>query len=824
MKDDQELYEKQSTFDFRGFLYSLLKHWPLFVLSFVIAFCIAYYINVRKQPIYLIENLVSIRDDQNPFFTTNTSLTFNWGGTTDKVNTSIITLKSRSHNEKVVDRLGYYMTYLREGNFQKVDAYKQTPFFVEVDTSGWQILNHSIKIVFRDSVNFNMSIRFADKENIQFQNYGTKEKITRFVDIQEFSKDFSIGQRIKEPYFSGIFMPNPEVISEPGTPYYISFKDFNQIVAGYIGVRVNPENKNASVLRMGLTGHNKAKMVDYLNTSVRVLSDDMLERKNLFATKTIKFIDSSLAQKSAELSTVEDELNTFKNKHSILDLEREGAEISSKLSELDVRREMINRELEYYDILEQYLITRSDYRDVPAPSVAGISESSIVTGVGKIVTLAEERSKLQYSFKEDAPIFHDIDRQINAVKSVLLENIRSSNSLKNRELNTIGRDIGRYEAEIRKLPQEQQDLLKIERRYNLSESTYNLFLAKRSEAGLVKAANVSDVMVIDPAKDTGGGKIGPNTQLNYVMAGLYAFFIPIFIVFARVFFDTKIRDIKQLEKITPIPVLGMVGKSRAVSNLAVLESPKSAISEAFRNLRSSLQFLYKEQGVVGAKTVLITSSISGEGKSFCAINLVSVFALSDKKAVIVDLDLRRPKVSQYFDIENDIGVSDFLINEVDLDGIIKETAYENLNIISSGRTPPNPSELLIGERFKLMLELLKERYDYIVLDSPPIGIVTDSLDISKNVDATLYIARYNYTKKNMFAYINEKYKRGEVKNISVVMNGHIGTGGYGYGYNYNYGYGSYRYGYGYGYKNQGYHESGKNPSFFERIKKRWGKE
>lgn len=824
MKEDQDLYEKQSTFDFRGFLFSLLKHWPLFVLSFVIAFGIAYYINVRKQPIYLIENLVSIRDDQNPFFTTNTSLTFNWGGTTDKVNTSIITLKSRSHNEKVVDRLAYYMTYLREGNYQKVDAYKQTPFFVEIDTARWQILNQPIKIVFKDSVNFNLSINFSEQGEFPFQNFGTKEKGTRFVDAKNFSKDFSIGQRISEPFFSGIFMPNPEVISKPGTPYYIVFRDFNQTVAGYLGVRVNPENRNASVLRMGLTGHNKAKMVDYLNTSVRVLSEDMLNRKNLFATKTIKFIDSSLAEKSAELTNVEDELNQFKNKHSILDLEREGAEISSKLNELDVRREMANRELEYYEILEQYLITRSDYRDVPAPSVAGISESSIISGVGKIISLAEERSKLQYSFKEDAPIFNDIDRQINAVKSVLLENIRSSSSLKNRELNAIRQDIARYEGEIRKLPQEQQDLLKIERRYNLSESTYNLFLSKRSEAGLVKAANVSDVMTIDLAKDTGGGKIGPNTQLNYVMAGLYALFIPIFIVFARVFFDTKIRDIKQLEKITPIPVLGMIGKSRSVSNLAVLESPKSAISEAFRNLRSSLQFLYKEQGVMGSKTVLITSSISGEGKSFCAINLVSVFALSDKKAIIVDLDLRKPKISKYFNIDNTIGVSDFLINETDIDGIIKETDYQNLNIITSGRTPPNPSELLIGERFKLMLELLKERYDYIVLDSPPIGIVTDSLDISKNVDATLYIARYNYTKKAMFAYINEKYRRGEVKNISVVMNGHIGQGGYGYGYNYNYGYGSYRYGYGYGYSNQGYHDNSVNPSFWQRIKSKLKKE
>lgn len=800
MSDEYEISEKQSLFDFRGYLYSLLNHWPLFLISFTLAFSIAYYINVRKLPIYLITNLVSISDDQNPFFTSNTSLTFNWGGTTDKVNTSIITLKSRSHNEKVVEKLQYYMTYLREGKYQRVDAYKQTPFVVVADTNAWQILNHPIKIVFRDSVNFTLSISFDEDSEVLLQNYTTKETSRLFFEEGEYSNDFYIGQHISLPFFSGVFMPEPKVISSSGTPYYLIFDDYNTVVREYLDVRVDTESKGSSVLRMELAGHNKAKLVDYLNTSVQVLSQGMLERKNLFATKTIKFIDSSLAEKSMELSTVEDELNKFKNKHAIIDLEREGAEISSKLNELDVRREMVNREVDYYNILQDYLTTRSDYRDVPAPSVAGISESSIVSGVGKIVAMAEERSKLRHSFKDDAPIFQDIDRQINAVKNVLLENIRSSNSLKNKELNKIKQDIARYEGEIRKLPKEQQDLLNIERRYNLSQNTYNLFLEKRSEAGLVKAANVSDVIVIDPAKDTGGGKIGPNTQLNYVMAGLYGFFIPVFIVFVRVFFDTKIRDINQLEKITPIPVLGMVGKSTGTSNLAVLNSPKSAISEAFRNLRSSLQFLYKQQGVVGAKTVLITSSISGEGKSFCAINLASVFALSDRRTVIVDLDLRKPKISTYFDIDNTIGVVDYLIHDKDLDEITQKTEFENLHIITSGRTPPNPSELLIGDRFNELLNTLKERYDYIVLDSPPIGLVTDSLDLSKLVDATLYVARYNYTKKSMFAYINEKYRRGEVRNISVVMNGHIGKGSYGYGYNYNYGYGGYgSYGYGYNY-------------------------
>ncbi|HBC04548.1 MAG TPA: sugar transporter, partial [Aequorivita sp.] len=220
MSEEFEINETHTTFDFKGFLFRLVHHWPLFLVSLIIAFSIAYYINVRKLPIYQMENMVSIKDDQNPFFTSNTSLTFNWGGTTDKVNTAVITLQSRSHNEKVVERLQYYMDYLRDGKYQQVNAYKQTPFFVEVDTAKAQMLNKQIKIVFKDSVNFNLSVAFEEAGNINLQNYSTKERSSRFVDAGEFSQNFKIGEPIRLPFFNGVLMPNPEMISKPGTPYY----------------------------------------------------------------------------------------------------------------------------------------------------------------------------------------------------------------------------------------------------------------------------------------------------------------------------------------------------------------------------------------------------------------------------------------------------------------------------------------------------------------------------------------------------------------------------------------------------------------------------
>lgn len=809
MSEEFEINEPHTIFDFKGFLFKLWRHWPLFLISLLIALGIAYYINVRKLPIYQMGNLISIKDDQNPFFTSNTSLTFNWGGTTDKVNTAVIALKSRSHNEKVVEQLQYFLDYKKDGEYQQEDAYKQTPFFVEVDTTKPQLLGKQLTVVFKDSVTFTLSTVF-EGGNVSLQNYGTKEITSIHVEANDFEKEYKIGQRIALPFFNATFLPNPEVVSLPGVPYYLDFLNFDGVVKRYLGINVVPDSQGSSVLKMSLTGNNKAKLVDYLNASVAVLSKDMLDRKNLFATKTIRFIDSSLTQKSAELINVEDELNRFKNKNAIFDLETEGSEINERLNTLDLQKEAVTRELNYYDTLEDYLNSRSDYRNVPAPSVAGITESSVISGVGRIVALAEERNKLQYSFKEGAPVFADIDRQIDAVKVVLLENIRSSKSLKNQELGFINRDIGGLEGDIRKLPKEQQELLKIERRYNLSDASYNLFLAKRSEAGLVKAANVSDVLIIDPAKDTGGGQVGPNTKLNYIMATLFGLLFPFLFVFVKVFFDTKINSVKDLEQVTKIPILGVIGKSHMDTNLAVITKPKSAIAESFRALRSSLQYIYKKQGIEGAKTVLITSSVSGEGKTFCSINLASVIALSDKKTILIGLDFRKPKIFGDFNLNNNRGVVNYLINDATLENIIQPTLIPNLDVITSGPIPPNPSELLLGERMDVLLEALKKDYDYIILDSAPLGLVSDSLELMKYADAMIYLVRYNYTHKNMFTFVNEKYKTGEVRHISVVLNDYEEKSGRGYGYGYGYGYGAY---------GNGYHDNAKPPSLLSRVKR-----
>ena len=379
-------------------------------------------------------------------------------------------------------------------------------------------------------------------------------------------------------------------------------------------------------------------------------------------------------------------------------------------------------------------------------------------------------------------------------------------------MNVANQKIAKIESEISQLPENKQEWLNLSRKYNISDNIYNTFLQKRSEASIVKEANVSDIQFIDPAKDVGGGLLGPKTGVNYVIAFFMGILIPLLLVFFIFFISNSVQNIDDITSLTQLPIIGIVGHKEKASNLSVFERPKSPLSEAFRAIRTSLQFLYKKQNFVGSKTLMLTSSISGEGKTFCSINIATVFALSDKKTIIVGLDLRKPKIFNDFNIKNDSGVVHYLIGQKTLDEVIQTTHIPNLHVLTSGPIPPNPSELILGESMKEMIDELKVKYDYVILDTPPVGLVSDALELSQFCDVTLYVIRQNYTKKDMLTLLNNRTKRGELSNVSILFNGYESKAKYGVGYGNGYGYG-----YGYG---AGYHEDEEPKQFFAKWKYR----
>jgi capsular exopolysaccharide synthesis family protein len=669
-----------------------------------------------------------------------------------------------------------------------------------------------VTIKFLSKTEYEITIN-ANSNSLAVINYLENSKNAVSVVDSKIVKRFKVGQQVNLPFLNWVLNIKGNPGDYVGSEYMVSFSSFDEVVSKYKNIKITIDEKAPSIMKLSLDGANKARIVDYLNETVKTLIKKQLDNKNLFAENTIKYIDTTLQIMEGDLKKANIDLKEFSKNKNISQIENGGEIFQNQIQDLDKTNNEVTRKLNYYTTLNNYLKKSTDFSKLPAPSVAGIEDPNIVFNVTKLVELSVRRSEMVYSVKSEV-MFNNIDNEIASVKRVLLENINSAKAAIQLDASQVKSKISQVEGQIMTLPEEKQEYIKIMRKYDLSNGIYETYLAKRSEAQIVKAANLSDIQFIDPAKDIGEGLIGPRTSVNYVLAIFVGLFGPLVIIFLLFFINNSIQNTEDVSRLTNLPLLGVIGVKNTESNLAVFEKPKSALSESFRAIRSSLQFLYKKQSVTGTKTLMLTSSVSGEGKTFCCINIATVFALSEKKTVIVGLDLRKPKIFDDFNLDNKVGIVDYLIGSKTLAEVTQSSVIPYLDVITSGPIPPNPSELIMGESMKEFMAELKKKYDYIILDTPPVGLVTDAVELSMFADVTLYIMRQNFTKKEMVTLLNNRVKREELVNVSIVLNGFENKAKYGYGHAYGYGYGAYA---------NGYHEEEESQNslkkLFQKIKK-----
>ncbi|OYX83384.1 MAG: sugar transporter, partial [Flavobacteriales bacterium 32-34-25] len=537
---DFSIFENQVSFDFKGLLLKIVSYWKWFLVSLIIAFTIAYQVNIRKEKIYEMATLISIKEESNPLFTSNTSLTFNWGGVSDQMQTIATTLQSRSHNELVVDKLQFYIDYLQQEEYNMVDAYGAVPFYLAIDKNKGQLSGGLISITFLSESEYQIKIPFQSN-SVSLITYLDNSYSNTAVEIGDFVKKYKVGEQVSLPFLHWKLQIKDNPGFYKGKEYFVRFNDFNGSVSRYRGVSVIPDDKGASILTLRMQGTNKARMVEYLNSTVKMLIKRQLDSKNQFATNTISFIDSTLVAMESQLKTTGEELKSFKKGKDVFNLEDGGARFSDKILQYDVEKDAIARKISYYNSLKAYLKNSVDYSKLPAPSVAGIDDPNIVANISKLISLSTQRSEMAYAVKSDK-IFRDFDNQMEAIKSVLIENIATAKSALQFDLGLVNSKINQAEGNIKKLPEDQQELVKIKRKYDLSDNIYSTFLQKRSEADIVKAANLSDIHFIDPAKDVGGGLIGPKTSVNYVLASFLGITIPLLFVFLLFFINNSIQN------------------------------------------------------------------------------------------------------------------------------------------------------------------------------------------------------------------------------------------------------------------------------------------
>lgn len=777
MQEEEFDLKENSYLNLKITLTKIFSIWPYIVLS-VFIFSFGGFIWTKfTTPVFKVSSLFFVKEKESALELFDSPSILN--SENIGLQNEVIMIKSKPIAKSTLQRLDFDVEYYQEGTYILNEIYKNIPIFIEVDWRSPQIINSLIKISWIDNKSFTVSF-----ENDNYLKILPDGNIFPLSIIPE-PESFSFGEWVETNNFK--FKIEKTGIEERGE-IFIKLRDINSLVWEYSGkLQIQRLDRNASILNLSLETTNPIKGEIYLNALMQNYLDLELNEKNEISSSTVDFIDSQVAGVADSLRLFESQLQSFRSTNKTYDLENESSLVYEQLMEYETQLRQEEFKRSYYSKLKDYLVGE-DYRELVVPSGLGIEDPILNTLISNLIALQNRKSELLATNTQESPIVKEADRKIRELNASIREaltNVEENSKFLIEDLKQ--RKLG-LEESFRKLPEMEQNLIRFRRQFDLTESLYTFLMQRRAESAIIKASNKPDNKIIEPA--TTLQQIKPQFARNMILTVLLGFIIPVGFVFGKEIFRTKIEDVSYLENKLKVPVLSTILFNKKKSSLVVFEQSRSGVAEGFRSLRSNIKFILPFDKQV---TMMVTSTISGEGKTFCSMNLASVYSLTGKKTILVGCDMRKPKIFEDFKVKNDVGLSSYLSQQnTDLNYIIKKTAYENLDVLVSGPIPPNPAELLFTENFSKLLVQLKTKYEVIILDTPPVGLVSETLDLMAHVDLTLFVFRQNFSQRSFVEALNGLKGKNGIKNIYGVFNGVDGKKvTYGYGYSYGYGYGYY---------------------------------
>ncbi len=792
MTDQQNNFQlpEEEGIDIKKYIFLVLSHWWWFAITLFVSLTIAYLINRYSQEVYSASCSIIVGEEQSSAGSIESMMDelsrYRSRKRKAVVENEISILKSYKLARLALEELDFGVNYTAIGrrNIAESQLYSSSPFVVLPDTTKQLLPSGKYYLIILSDTKF--ALRIGEEEQ-QIYSFG------ELIDFNDFA--FAILLRDKEDF---IFEP------QRSNKFLYSFENLNGQAKAYsnsLDVEVNAEK--GSILSLSMSGFVPQQITDYLNKLSEVYIRTNLEEKNLASENTIQFIDEQLRGVVDSLEITGIRLQKFRSANKVINLSQEGKFLFEKMQDLQSEKAALEIKDRYRKYLLEYIQKRTDFSDVVAPSIVGIADPLLNGLVAELNQLNLERRNLGLSVVEASPQIAILNNQVENTRNALYENLLSLVEGNKIAITEIDVRIGKIETEVQKLPGTERQLINIEREFTINDQIYTFLLEKRAEAGITRASNTSDHKILDVARPENATLIKPKVSMNYMMALAAGGAIPLVLLLIIDFFNTKITDRKYLESNLKAPIIGNIGHNDEGTDIPVSEKPRSALSESFRALRTNLQYILKNPD---AKVLAVSSAVSGEGKTFCSINLASILAMNGKKTLIVSLDLRRPKVHKIFNIENKQGMSTYLIDKNSFESIISETNIKDLYVATSGPIPPNPAELLGSNRMKEFIKEARTKFDYIILDTPPVAIVTDTLTLKDLLDAFVFVIRHNYSDKQVIELANSIYEKHLIKNIGIVVNDIQVKGYYGYSYRYGYGYG---YGYSYSYRDAYYDENSK---------------
>ncbi len=764
--------------DLRAIVKKLLARWWWFVITCTIAgVCGVAYLKVTPKSYLVQAKMLMGEGSKNGFgqkedFLKGMSL----GKASSQLEDDIALMTSRSNMLKTLQRLDFGVTYYETKNFMTNERYEYPPFRVVLDTAAVVITSVPVHVkVDRTAGTYRIT---AKGENVRLYNVQTQELMDDFIGNYKLDETRKIGEAFSGDHlnFKIVFPEDREY--EKGSDYFFKINSLEAQFMNYstrLGVEM-PED-DGHIVKLSLTGPVPTKEVAFINKLMETYIAWELHKQQQKGIRTIDFIDKQVDTVSVSLEEAEQELENNRGNSPVLGSSAGAVEaLLQEKSRLQDERSRISTRRTYCASIIQRLRSSDDVRDFPPPT--GFDEPALNNLIIEISRLTAEIDAQSVSTgSRTNPAAMAMQRRRKNLLGQLeqtAQNIQQQADIAYSEINS---RIGNISFQLGQMPEEERRLGVSTRKFKLSEDLYTYLMEKRAEAGIAIASDEVDKHVVDEARIEGGDAIGPDKKVVLAGALLLGLLIPIAFILGRDFFNDTVNDLDDLKRATNLPLLGMIPASKRKRITA--DEPKSMLAEAFRTVRINLQYFNADapRQVIG-----FTSSSSGEGKTFCAVNLSTVLALGGKKVVIVDADMRRPNVARTLGLEDGPGLSTLLIGEAQLDGVMRRTDVPGLDMISAGPIPPNPSELAENPRMTELMATLRQRYDHIIVDASPIGLVSEFVVLMGHLDVSLYVVRERRTRRGAMRLINELVQAGKVGRVDLLLNDVKSDKPEGYGY------------------------------------------
>ena len=795
---------KEENIDIKELLFKYVIHWPWFVGAVVACLIAAWIYLYMSTPVYNISATVLIKDDKKGGSAGMLSGLESLGldgmiSPSQNIDNEIEVLRSKTIVKEVVENLGLYISYTDEDEFPSKNMYKTSPVQVSLTPQEADLLEEPmiVEMTLQPQGSIDVNVEIGDDE---YQKHFEKLPAvfpTHKGTLAFFQTPDSILPSKKA---------SEEIVGVERTVRNIT-ATINKPLAvakGYCGnMTIEPTSKTTSVAVISLKNSNVQRGKDFINKLLEMYNINTNNDKNGVAQKTAEFINERISIISKELGSTEKDLESFKRGAGITDLTSDAQIALTGSAEYEKKRVENQTQINLLQDLQKYM--QNEGYEV-LPSNIGLQDVNLSAAINRYNDVLVERKRLLRTSTENNPTIINLDTSIHAMKEnvqVSLDRVLRGLFITKADLD---REANRYSRRISEAPGQEREFVSIARQQEIKAGLYLMLLQKREENAITLAATANNAKIIDDAI-ADEAPVSPKGKMIYLVALVLGVGIPVGVIYMLELTKFKIEGRADVEKLTSVPIIGDIPLTDEKQGaIAVFENQNNLMSETFRNIRTNLQFMLEND----KKVILVTSTVSGEGKSFISANLAISLSLLGKKVVIVGLDIRKPGLNKVFNIpRKGVGITQYLANpEKNLMDLVQlSDVSKNLYILPGGSVPPNPTELLARDGLDKAIEMLKKNFDYVILDTAPVGMVTDTLLIGRVADLSVYVCRADYTHKNEYTLINELAENNKLPNLCTVINGlDLKRRKYGYYYGYGkygkyYGYGK-RYGYGYGYGEQ----------------------